>query len=249
MDSTAMSVSADLTEQVLRTLERARQPLTFFQIQRGLPRPYQKRTDEIRQCLEEQKLQGRVCEYPPYRSKAPRFWTRPPEQFARAVMTEVLDQRPCTQRELFLKIRGRLQGIPDGRLHELLAQMLLEGPIRKLPPRVGGRASLLCARSPQPCEYLAPVFSTLFDTLFEVFKRLETEGVDRDPFLQEAESMWRAMPWDRLSAGPSRQVRSGSTSEPPLEPVLAAAENSPFPEALNVPPADTPLHLDGQPRE
>src|SRR5690242_5464398 len=98
MDTTVSALSsAELSEQVLHALGRAAQPLTFFQIQRSLPRPYQDRTDEIRQCLQEQLAQGRVHEFPPYRSKATRYWTRDAEQFARVVILEVLNEQALTQ--------------------------------------------------------------------------------------------------------------------------------------------------------
>jgi hypothetical protein len=174
MSSTTPSItSAELTEQVLQTLERARQPLTFFQVQRSLPRSYQDRTDEIRQSLHELASQGRIHEFAPYRSKAPRFWTRHPEQHARDVIGDLLAERAATQRELFLKIRRRLQGFSDAQLRDLLARMLMDGHVRKLPPRLGGRSHLLSTRELQPRDYLEPVFRSLFDTKREVSKRLE----------------------------------------------------------------------------
>jgi hypothetical protein len=238
MSTTTASVSpAELTEQVLQTLERAPQPLTFFQIQRSLPRPFQSHTDELRQCLREQVAQGRLHEFPPYRSKAPRFWTRDPEQHARVVIVEALNEQAVTQRELLLKVQRRLQGLPEGRLRQLLAQMLLDGQVRKLPPRIGGRANLLSAREPQPGEYLAPVFATLLGTLREVYKRLESEGVSRERFLQEADALWQAMPWDRLAeeprprrrvARPPAEIPESSPSEPPA---ASAEASQPPPEA------------------
>jgi hypothetical protein len=240
MSPTAPSVaSAELTEPVLQVLERASHPLTFFQLQRRLPRPYQGRTDEIRQVLHELASQGRIHEFAPYRSKAPRFWTRHPEQHARAAIVEVLDEQAVTQRELFRKLRRRLQGVADARLRELLSQMLLDGQVRKLPPRPGGRDNLLSAREAQPRDYLEPVFRTFFDALREVSKRLESEGVDRETFLREAETMWRAMPWDRLAEAPTRRraVRrrpqaaeesaQGQLEPRPFEPSAAATDLNP----------------------
>lgn len=229
MSPTTTSVApAELTDRVLQALSQAPQPLTFAQIQRGLPRPYQNRADEIRQCLQDLASQGRIHEFAPYRSKTPRFWTRHPEQHARLVIVEVLDEQAATQRELFLKIRRRLQGFSDGRLREMLTQMLLDGHIRKLPPRLGGQANLLSAHAPQPRDYLEPVFRTFFDTLGEVSKRLESEGVNRETFVQEAEALWRALPWDRLSEPSTPRRRAAQppaeTLEPPVETVEQPAQ-------------------------
>jgi hypothetical protein len=230
MSPTAPSVSpAELSEPVLQTLERASHPITFFQIQRRLPRPYQGRTDEIRQCLHELASQGRIHEFAPYRSKAPRFWTRHPEQHARAVIVEVLNEQAVTQRELFLKLRRRLKGTADARLRELLAQMLVEGQLRKLPPRLGGRDNLLSTREPQSRDYLEPVFRTFFDTLRAVSKRLESEGIDRETFVREAETLWRAMPWDRLAEARAPRRAARRRTETPEQPAPAAEpEPAPF---------------------
>jgi hypothetical protein len=248
MSTTAASLSpAELTDQVLQTLERAPQPLTFFQIQRGLPRPYQNRTDELRQCLQEQVSQGRIHEFPPYRSKAPRFWTRDPEQHARLVIVEVLNEQAATQRQLLLKVRKRLQGLPDERLRQLLSEMLLDGRVRKLPPRMGGRANLLSTQQPQPRDYLAPVFQTLAGTLREVFKRLESEGVGRESFVRQAEEMWRTMPWDQLTQEEAEDLSSPTappTETPESEPFAPSAGGSEArqagPEAEPAPASEPP---------
>jgi hypothetical protein len=144
------------------------------------------------------------------------------------VIVEMLTEQARTQRELLLKIRKRLQGVPEEQLRQLLAQMLLEGHVRKLPPRLGGRSNLLSAREPQPRDYLAPVFEALFDTLGEVCKRLESEDISRETFVREAEALWRALPWDQLGEAPARRRRAARVSEsegtPPFEPASAATE-------------------------
>jgi hypothetical protein len=239
MSPTAASVSpAELTDLVLQALEGASHPLTFFQLQRRLPRSYQERTDEIRHCLQELASQGRIHEFAPYRSKAPRFWTRHPEQHARITIVEMLTEQAATQRELFLKLRRRLQGTSDDRLRQLLAEMLVAGQVRKLPPRLGGRDNLLSAREAQARDYLAPVFETFFDTLREVSKRLESEGIDRETFVREAEALWQAMPWDRLAEEPAPRRAARRRAETPEQPESAPSEpasdvanaNSPAPE-------------------
>lgn len=236
MDTTATSVSsAEMTDRVLQTLEQASQPLTIAQIQRHLPRPMQEREDELRQCLQDLVSQGRLHQFAPYRSKTPRFWTRNPEQHARATILEVLNEQAVTQRELFLKVSRRLQGQPEGWLQQLLSQMLLDGQIRKLPPRPGGHANLLSSREPQPRDYLAPVFHSLFGSLREVFKRLESEGISRERSLQEANALWQAMPWDRLSEEPSPEPgESEEMAEMPRE-----APTSPPPPAASETPVRT----------
>jgi hypothetical protein len=242
MNTTATSpASVELTEPLLAVLERAAQPLTFFQIQRRLPRSLQTRTEELRSLLQELAAQGRIHAFAPYRSNAPRYWTRDPRQFAQLVIVEVLGEHPITQRELMLKIRKRLQGVSEGDLRQMLSQMLVEGRVRKLPPRLGGRSNLLSAREVQPRDYLIPVFRALQDTLGEVYKRLESEGVSRATFVEEAEAMWRSLSWDDLTAEaaprqereteqPPPQQQTETPSEALREP--ASAESAPRPEEV-----------------
>jgi hypothetical protein len=238
MNPTATTAApAGLSEQVRQTLERAPQPLTFFQIQRGLPRPEQDRTDEIRQCLHELTSQGRVHEFPPYRSREPRYWTRDMEQHARVVIVEVLSEQAATPRELLLRVRRRLQGLPDDKLRQMLSQMLSDGQLRKLPPRPGGRANLLSAREVEPRDYLRPVFRALTRALGEVHKRLESEGVSRERFQQEAETLWQALPWDRLTIEPTpRRRRAAPPEERAAAPAAAIEGNAPAAEMP--PPSD-----------
>ncbi len=237
MNPTATTAApADLTERVLQTLERAPQPLTFFQIQRGLPRPEQGRTDEIRQCLQELLSQGRIHEFPPYRSREPRYWTRDVEQHARGVIVEMLTEQAATPRELLLRVRRRLQGLPDDKIRQMLSQMLSDGQLRKLPPRPGGRANVLSAREAEPRDYLRPVFRALTRALADVYKRLESEGVSRERFQQEAEALWQALPWDRLTIEPTpRRRRAAQPQEMPFEPAAAATDVNP--PAAEMPPS------------
>ena len=242
MDPTATTAApADLTERVLQTLQNAPQPLTFFQIQRGLPRPEQDRTDEIRQSLHELASQRRIHEFPPYRSREPRYWTRDVEQHARIVIVEMLHEQAATPRELLLRVRRRLQGLPDDKLRQIVSQLLSDGQLRKLPPRPGGRANLLSAREPEPRDYLRPVFRALIRALGDVYKRLESEGVSRERFQQEAEALWQALPWDRLTIEPAPRRRRAA---PPEERAATTEGNAPAAEMLpssgNGPSPQTP---------
>src|SRR5437763_2028165 len=88
MSGTATSVSpAEMAEVVRKALERADQPLTLAQIERGLPRPLQKKPDELRRCVEGLTAQKRAYEGPPYRSKSPRFSLRSASEQAGTAIT------------------------------------------------------------------------------------------------------------------------------------------------------------------
>ncbi len=107
---------------------------------------------------------------------------------------------------------------------------------------MGGRDNLLSARELQARDYLEPVFETFFDTLREVSKRLESEGINRETLVREAEALWRAMPWDRLAEEPAPRRagrrRTETPGQPAVEQEAASAEQPAMPTtaAADVPP-------------
>jgi hypothetical protein len=211
--STVVSITpAEVADAVLKAFERAECPLTLPQLQRRLPRPYQRRMDDVRQAVNDYLAQGRLHQFAPYKTKGPRFWNRPLEDLARAVIVQVLGTQALTQRELLLKVQARLQGLEADRVCEVLGQMVDEGQVRKLPPRPGGRNNLLGSGTPQPRDYLAPVFRAFTRSLDRVLLRLESEGVSREDALRVAENLWR----DTAARVRMSPVPSGATEQEPL---------------------------------
>jgi hypothetical protein len=191
MSGTATSVSlAEMAEVVRKALERAEEPLTLAMIERGLPRPFQKRPEELRRCLEELTTQKRAYQCPPYRNKSPRFSLRSPEEQARTALMKVLVGEALTRGDLLRKAKATAKGLAEARLREALEQLLQEGLVRKLPPKLGGSSNLLGTGAVRPRDYLRPELKKLAGALTKLLPRLETEGVSREAVLGEATRMW-----------------------------------------------------------
>jgi hypothetical protein len=233
MSGTATSISAaELAEVVRKALERAEEPLTLAKIERGLPRPFQKRPEELRRCVEELSAQKRAYQCPPYRSKSPRYSVRSPEEQARTAITKVLAGESLTRTALLRKARAVAKGLAEARLREALEQMINEGQVRKLPPKLGGRSNLLGTGAVRPRDYLLPVFKNLAGAFTKLLPRLETEGVSREAVLGEATRIWQ-----ETLAGLGGQP---GASEPPAAAPRLQAE---LPEATS--PQDAQTILDG----
>jgi hypothetical protein len=89
---------------------------------------------------------------------------------------------------LIVAVCRALPGLPAPRCGQTLDQILGEGQVRKLPPRLGGSSHLLGTL--QPGAYLAPLFDSLGKSLARLLPRLESEGLARTDVLQEASSLW-----------------------------------------------------------
>jgi hypothetical protein len=191
MSGTVMSTApAEMAEVVRKALERAEEPLTLAQLERGLPRPFQKKPEELRRCVEELTAQKRAYQCPPYRSKSPRFSLRSPEEQARTAISKVLEGESLTRTELIRKARSATKGLAEARLRDALEQMINEGQIRKLPPKLGGRSNLLGTGPVRPSDYLRPVFKNVEKAFGRLLPRLETEGATREKVLEDATRIW-----------------------------------------------------------
>jgi hypothetical protein len=217
MSGTATSVSpAEMAEVVVKALERAEEPLTLAKIERGLPRPFQKKPEELRRCVEELTAQRRAYQCPPYRSKSPRFSIRSPEEQARTAITSVLAGGALTRAALLRKAKGNAKGLAEARLREGLEQLLQEGVVRKLPPKLGGRDNLL-ATGPAPArDYLLPVFHRLANNMRDVLKKLVDDGTPREAVLREAALVWEET-LAKFGSQPGGAEPQAPASGPPAE--------------------------------
>jgi len=85
-----------------------------------------------------------------------------------------------------MKLKGTSKGLPEARVLQVLAELMSEGQVRKLPPKYKGRNNLLGTGPVRPRDYLVPVFATLSGAFNILLPRLETEGIIRDQFIEEA---------------------------------------------------------------
>jgi len=86
--------------------------------------------------------------------KSSLYWLPGLEDQASAKILEALNDLPLTQTDLKNKLRGELTGWPQTKRDEMLAQLLKEERVYKVPP-LTGKTSLLSARAePTPQDYI-----------------------------------------------------------------------------------------------
>jgi hypothetical protein len=187
--STTQVPATELAAAVLETLAQRDEAVTVSQLRDRLPRRYKQPAEELRRTLDELAAQGKLHAWPAYRSNSPRFATRPMEEFARDVLTRLLNESAFTRSELLAVVRRQVPGLPEERCVVVLDEVLDRGQVRKLPPRLGANSHLL--GTPHPRAYLAPLFQALGKSLSRLMPRLESEGISRAQVLEEARALWQ----------------------------------------------------------
>jgi hypothetical protein len=226
MDTTATtSTGVDAPAVVLEVLMReGQQALTPSQVRSQLRRHHLD-VDEVRRCLDALASQGKVQVWPAYRSKTPRYAVQTMDAATRETLVRLLGEEAFTRPELLSAVRREIGGLEPPRAEQLLDQLLNEGKVRKLPPRLGGTTHLL--GTPNPRSYLEPLFANIGRSLGRLLPRLESEGVTRAAVLDEARRLWEQA---------LRQAESEEGSEAESE---TRAEDEEAATTLRTPPPPT----------
>jgi hypothetical protein len=214
---------ADVVEVLIRALDREDEPLSALQIRRKLSGPYKLKPEQLGQILEEEVDSGKIHRFSPYRSKSPRYWTRDPDQYARAMILKMLGKRPQPQNELLSGLKASLRGYSEDRLRQSIQALKTEGQIRELPHFVRSRAARrLSLQPPDPREYLR-------DAIDWIAKELK--GVTHPQLLEATIALMREGSAEhaplRDQGGPvpsTRTVPSPLPESPPLSPTPADLE-------------------------
>jgi hypothetical protein len=123
---------ADIVEVLIRALDREDAPLSANQLRSKLAGPYKLKVEQLGQILEEEAASGKIHRFSPYRSKFPRYWTRDPDQYARAMVMKVLEKRSQPQSELLRGLKTSLVGYSQDRLRHVIQELKADGQIREL---------------------------------------------------------------------------------------------------------------------
>jgi hypothetical protein len=209
----------DVAGVVVEVLTREGQALTPAQVRSQLRRHHLE-AEEVRRCLERLASEGKVHAWPAYRSKTPRYALQTQEAAARDMLVRLLAEDAYTRPELIATVRREIGGLEQPVAERLLDQLLAEGKVRKLPPRLGGTANLL--GTPTARSYLQPLFANLGRSLARLLPRLESEGVSRAVVLEEAQGLWEnalreAQSEEAAEAEAGTQATSGAPVSPSAE--------------------------------
>jgi hypothetical protein len=238
MDTTATTpTGVDVPAVVLEVLVREGQALTPSQVRSQL-RKHGLDVEEVRRTLDALASQGKVHAWPAYRSKTPRYAVQPMDAAAQDVFVRLLDEEAFTRSELIGAVRREIGGLEQAQAEQMLEQLLSEGRVRKLPPRLGGTTNLL--GTPNPRSYLQPLFATLGRSLARLLPALESEGVSRREVLEEARNLWEEA---------LRQAESDEGAETDPDPRAEAEDDGGEEEAgLQTPPPPTSMAAPETPR-
>src|SRR5262245_42614773 len=137
---------------VLRALEQSAQPLAVSKLEKAIPISALKSKKDLPRLLEQMIKAGQIRSH---KARSSVYWLPSLEGVAAEKILEALNEDPLKQKELESKFKSLLPGWPKAKRDEMLAKLIKEKRVYKLPPLIGkARASLLSTRPADPLIYL-----------------------------------------------------------------------------------------------
>src|SRR4030095_11730133 len=133
---------AEAADFVLRAMRRSSQPLTVTDLEKAIPRSAIKSKKELLELLERMVKAGQIRTH---KARCSVYWLPSLEDQASARILKALSEAPLTQTDLKSKLRSLLAGWPQPKRDEMLAMLLKENRVYKVPP-LPGKIELLSAR-------------------------------------------------------------------------------------------------------
>src|SRR5215468_3501765 len=135
---------------VLRALQESAQPLAVTKLEKAIPKELKFKKDLpelLRQMVKSDQIRS-------HKARSSVYWLPSLEEQASEKILDALSEIPLTQTDLKNKLRSLLIGWPLTKRNEMLAQLLKEKRVYKVPP-LTGKTSLLSARAePTPQDYI-----------------------------------------------------------------------------------------------
>src|SRR5215510_16618937 len=127
---------------VLRALQQSAQPMTVAKLAKAIPKSSLKSKKDLPELLEQMVRAGQIRSH---RARSSVYWEPNLEEQASERILEALSEIPLTQTDLKSKLRSLLIGWPQAKRDEMLARLIKEKRVYKVPP-LAGKANLLNAR-------------------------------------------------------------------------------------------------------
>ena len=127
---------------VLRALQESAQPLAVTKLEKAIPKELKAKKD-LPELLRQMVQAGQIRTH---KARSSVYWLPSLEEQASEKILDALSEIPLTQTDLKNKLRSLLIGWPQPKRDEMLAQLLKEKRVYKVPP-LTGKASLLSARA------------------------------------------------------------------------------------------------------
>jgi hypothetical protein len=168
----------------LRALRESAQPLTVAKLAKALPKSALKSKKDLPELLEQMIGAGQIRSH---KARSSVYWLPGLEEQASERILEALSEIPLTQTDLKSKLRSLLIGWPQTKRDEMLARLIKEKRVYKVPP-LTGKAALLSARDEAtPQDYVRLALQLAVD-------RLKTRGLTAEQVLTVAREVLQPAP-------------------------------------------------------
>ena len=144
---------ADLIDVTLKALAQAPKPITAAAVRKGLSGPFRRPEPEVAALLERMAAAGQAFSYPPARGK-PTYSNRSPDDFARRECLAALKAKPLAADQLDKKVAKAAPGCPEARRKQIVAELLREGRLFRLPKAPRAKHESYSLRPADPREHL-----------------------------------------------------------------------------------------------
>jgi hypothetical protein len=168
----------------IRALQQSAQPMTVAKLAKVIPKSALKSKKDLPELLEQMVMAGQIRSH---KARSSVYWLPNLEEQASERILEALNEIPLTQTDLKSKLRSLLIGWPQTRRDEMLARLIKEKRVYKVPP-LTGKAYLLSARdeaTPQDYVRLA---------LQLAVARLKTRGLTAEQVMTVAREVLQPAP-------------------------------------------------------
>jgi hypothetical protein len=160
----------------LRALRESAQPLTVAKLAKAIPKSALKSKKDLPEFLEQMVKAGQIRSH---KARSSVYWLPDLEEQASERILEALSEIPLTQTDLKNKLRSLLIGWPQTRRDEMLARLIKEKRVYRVPP-LTGKATLLSARDKAtPQDYVRLALQLAVD-------RLKTGGLTAEQVMTVA---------------------------------------------------------------
>ena len=168
----------------LRALRESAQPLTAAKLAKAIPKSALKSKKDLPELLEQMVRAGQVRSH---RARSSVYWLPDLEGQASERILEAVSEIPLTQTDLKSKLRSLLIGWPQTKRDEMLARLIKEKRVYKVPP-LTGKATLLSARDEAtPQDYVRLALQLAAD-------RLKTRGLTAEQVMTVAREVLQPAP-------------------------------------------------------
>ena len=168
----------------LRALRESAQPLTVAKLAKAIPKSALKSKKDLPELLEQMVRAGQIRSH---KARSSVYWLPGLEEQASERILEALSEIPLTQTDLKSKLRSLLIGWPQTRRDEMIARLIKEKRVYRVPP-LTGKATLLSARDKAtPQDYVRLALQLAVD-------RLKTRGLTAEQVMTVARDVLQPAP-------------------------------------------------------